>query len=279
MDIKNAIRSNAIKLRNAGIEQFNMESRILLKHVTDKSEEYLLSHSEEELPSAVLERLDAAVNRRAHLEPIAYITGQKEFYGRDFFVDSNVLIPRPDSEILIDAVLSSNQYEPKILDLGTGSGCLIITLMLELGKATASGVDVKKEAIEIAKKNAVRYSVNINFTESNWFDSLNIDEKFDIIISNPPYISRNSEKIARETYLHEPHIALFADNNGLKDYEVIASKAARFLSDSGAVYLEIGYDQEQKVIDIYKKAGFILGGKYKDLSGITRCLKFIAKSL
>lgn len=274
MDIKTAIRDNAIKLKRAGIEQFNMESRILLKHVTHRSEVYLFSHLEEELSTNLLDLLEVAIDRRSNFEPIAYITCQKEFYGRDFFVDHNVLIPRPDSEILIDAVLSSNKDEPRILDLGTGSGCLIITLMLELSNATGFAIDVKKEAIEIAKKNAARYEVNVNFRESNWFDSLKVGEKFDIIISNPPYISRNSDRISKETLLHEPHGALFSDNDGLKDYEIIAANVGGFLCDSGAVYLEIGYDQERKVIEIYKEAGFVLERKYLDLSGITRCLKF-----
>lgn len=274
MDIKTAIRSTAISLASSGIEQFNLESRILVSHAICVTEEYLFLHPEQELSHKELAILEILVKRRMNFEPIAYIVGKKEFYGRDFYVNKDVLIPRADSEVLIDAVCAAQKkLNPKVLELGTGSGCLIITLMLELSLSTAFAVDIRMEALEVAKKNAQLHNVNIEFLVSDWFDAI-VYQEFDIIISNPPYIDKSSDKIAKETSLYEPSTALFARDEGLQCYKSIASNIGKYLSKDGEVYLEIGYDQESSVTRIYEMSGFSLVEKYLDINGITRCLKF-----
>lgn len=279
MNIKSAINGIAKKLKSHKISLPNLEARIIMMHVLNKTQEYLVLNSDEDLSNNSLNTIESIVSRRIKLEPLAYIIGRKEFFGRDFFIDSNVLIPRPDSEIVIEAILENNHQNPKILDLGTGSGCLIITLMLEIPNSTAIAVDISTKAIEIAQKNAQRYSLDINFLLSDWFENLQENQLFDIIISNPPYIARNSKEISKETMLYEPSNALFADNDGLECYHRIAKNAYKFLHPNGSIYLEIGYDQEKKVTEIYEKAGFILEKKYEDLSKIIRCLKFVKQCL
>lgn len=275
MKIIDALLYGAGELKNSHINSYQLESRILLAYILNHSQEYLLAHQNEALPQALYLKFIDLIDRRKKQEPIAYIIGYKEFFSRVFFVNKNVLIPRSDSEILIEAVIK-NAYKykkPKILELGCGSGCLIVTLALEID-SICSAIDIDSKALSILEKNAIHHGVSIDYYESNWFSKINTKEKFDIIISNPPYISKNSKEIAQETLIYEPSKALFAENNGLSDYENIAQNAAKFLSKEGSIYLEIGYNQENEVIDLYQKHGFILKGKYKDLSGYVRCLEF-----
>lgn len=283
MDIRSSLLHITGQLSESGIEHPAMEARILLSHLLCKPKEFLISHGEQELEANVLRELEGLVNRRRAMEPIAYITGIKEFFGRDFIVDSNVLLPRPDSETLIEAVLANATEEPKILELGVGSGCLIITLLLELEGATGLGLDIDKWALAVAASNAQKHGAGdrVELIESDWFRGLS-EQKFDIIISNPPYIS-SDERVAKETLLYEPHKALFAGKDGLEAYMEIANKAGDFLKPEGMIYLEIGYDQEDSVAELFVKNGYRVLGKYKDLAGYVRCLGFsrchISKSL
>ncbi len=277
MKIGRLLQEASIKLKNAGIISYSMEARILLKVILGVSEEFLLLRSQEELGPVEIEAFEQFVARRLKLEPVAYILGFREFYGRDFEVSQDVLIPRPDSEILIEAILSDFylQEELQILELGVGSGCLIITLLLELKKASGVAVDISIDAIEIARKNATRFNMsNVEFTQSDWFDNITQERKFDIIVANPPYIESDSLEVAQETALYEPHLALFAADKGLEAYKEIAIKARSFLSVNGSIYLEIGYDQEEVVTDLFVAAGYLLHQKYTDLAGYVRCLHF-----
>jgi release factor glutamine methyltransferase len=250
----------------------SLEARILLSHATGYSQEYLIGHSDETISPEIMESFYRFVERRLNKEPIAYILGYKEFYGRKFFLDKNVLIPRNDSEVLIDAVLGCEGQN--ILELGVGSGCLIITLLLEIPNAKGVAVDISKEALEIAQKNMIQYNLEdrCKLIHSNWFE--NIDGKFDIIISNPPYISENDQSImAEETLLYEPKAALYADNNGYEAYEIIATHLKNFLKPSGSLFLEIGINQEAEIERIFCEFGYSIARKYKDLSGIVRVLR------
>ena len=270
MRLKEALIYCTAELSKAEIEQPALEARILLGHLLAKSQEYVISHSEELIHNK--DALQELIRRRQALEPIAYITGKREFFGRDFVVDKNVLIPRPDSETLIEAVLKNSRGATRILELGTGSGCLIITLLIELPKASGIGLDIDNNALTIAQANINNYKLQerLLLLESNWFRAL-AQEKFDIIISNPPYISKE-ETIARETFLHEPHQALFAEENGMAAYVEIISKAREFLKPEGMIYLEIGHSQSAKVGALLGAKGYEIYEEYKDLSGHIRCL-------
>ena len=281
MKIKEAIAATYKALEESELDNPALEARILLGHVTGHSAEYLITHKDEDISENQAALLRAAAQRRCKLEPIAYITGSKEFFGREFIVNSNVLIPRPDSEILVESVLADykENTDLNILDLGTGSGCLIITLLLELNNATGIGVDVEPEALDVAKANmAKHHTPNLELLLSNWFSALKHSKNFDIIVANPPYIS-SSVNVARETMLHEPHTALFAKKNGLEAYEVIAKSAKEFLKPKGCLYLEIGYDQEKSVTDLYAEHGYDLKSKAYDLARHVRCLKFECTNL
>lgn len=277
MKIKNLLQAGYLRLKNVGIESFALDIRILLKFILGVSEEFLLLNQDLALSNNQIEDFNRLVQRREKLEPISYIIGFKEFYGRDFVVTKDVLIPRPDSEILIESVLVDYKKleNLRILELGTGSGCLIITLLLELQKASAIAVDINKAALAVAKQNAENLEVdNINFIESDWFSALRVAEKFDIIIANPPYIALDSTRISKETNLYEPKVALFASGNGLSCYKEIALKARDFLAYDGSIFVEIGYDQEESVADVFLAEGYILVSKARDLGGYVRCMSF-----
>jgi len=250
----------------------SLEARILLSHASGLSQEYLIGHGEDELSDEIYNIFLNFVERRKRLEPIAYIIGRKEFYGRDYKVTKDVLIPRPDSETLIDVVLQDANDEASILELGVGSGCLVLTLLSELKKTRALGVDISQAALDVAALNAVVLGVQdrCKFVLSNWFE--NVSGRYDIIISNPPYIEENERSMmAPETLIYEPRLALFG---GLEPYRIIAFEAHKFLSENGKIYVEIGINQAQQVEDIFFHQGYKVAGKYQDIEDRMRVISF-----
>lgn len=249
-----------------------LEARILLSHASGLSQEYLIGHGDDLIPDEISRKFLALVERRKALEPIAYIIGKKEFYGRDFKVTKDVLIPRPDSETLIEAVLQDADDGVSILELGVGSGCLILTLLSEIKDATALGVDISQAALEVASENAIALGAKdrCEFLLSNWFQS--VEGKYDIIISNPPYIEEDEKSImSEETLKHEPNLALFG---GLAPYRVIASESHKFLAENGRIYVEIGVSQESKITGIFQANGYKVIGKYRDIEQRMRVMEF-----
>lgn len=279
MNISQALEFAAASFKEAGIESSYIDARLLLSHILNKPIEYILSTPEENLSVKHYQKFSRLVKRRSNLEPIAYILGYKEFYDQEFKVSKGVLIPRADTEILIDAVLSSvnNKLEElQILELGVGSGCIIITLLLHLSKAKAIGCDVSDEAILIAGKNAKKHKVSdrLKLIKSNWFEEVT-SQKFDVIVSNPPYISKLEENLVSKTaLLYEPWNALFADDNGLKAYKEIAQRAKYFLKKNGKIFLEIGINQANMVKKIFNENSYIEEKIYFDLAGIARVISF-----
>jgi release factor glutamine methyltransferase len=316
LSIEQCLVYTANKLKNAQIPSAHLEARILLQHATRRSLEYILMHSREILTLDAITVFQNSLSRRLKLEPIAYITGIKEFYGHEFIVNKHVLIPREDTELLVDTVIksinrdhdiysndlenwnvkqsvsarsldnlsehtnsrqfcihtSSNHSSIKILELGIGSGCISVSLLLHLPNATIIATDISHEAIEVAQQNAVKHKVNerLEIIHSNWFENLE-EQKFDIITSNPPYISRNETcRMSLETLNYEPHLALFADDDGLKSYYIIAEYAKRFLKCGGKLIIEIGYKQEEKVSKIFSNYGYVIDHIYKDLQAHSR---------
>ncbi len=256
-----------------------LEARILLSHTLNTSIESLLSNYYTTISVDVYNKFLLLLERRLNFEPISYIIGYKEFFGRQFSVNNHVLIPRQDSETLIEAVLKdfNRQDTLKILDLGVGSGCLLITLLCELVLSYGVGVDISYAALEVSFLNASNYTVSsrIELLLGNLFDNLTTERKFDIIISNPPYIAYDQiHWMSKETLLYEPHIALFAKMNGLEYFYKIAMHAKSFLKDNGYIYLEIGHTQLEQIITMFKLQGYNLIKVYKDLSKYNRCCCF-----
>jgi release factor glutamine methyltransferase len=260
-------------IRESGIPP--NESRILLAYILNKPWEYLLMNGDKILPIKEYELFCSYVHRRKNHEPISYITGRKEFYSRDFLVDSSVLIPRPDSELMIDVLLHQNKDIRSILELGIGSGCLLLTMLLEMPNAIGEGVDISNNSIKIAKQNMDQFELQnrCKIYQSNWFKE--VEGSFDIIISNPPYINKDDQNImAKETILFEPELALYAEKKGLAAYCEIATEAKRYLNENGKICLEIGIGQKEEVVRIFEEQGFTLKFAHKDLGGIDRILCF-----
>ncbi|KAJ6645017.1 Bifunctional methyltransferase, partial [Pseudolycoriella hygida] len=292
--IKELLISAAKKLRLAGISLENLEARILLQYASGKGSEYLLSRGEEEIPLEQRIIFEELVKRRLSLEPIAHIIGSKEFYGYEFIVNNQVLIPRSDTEILIEAILnnlkaSSNEHSKPsfksrniatqnitMLELGTGSGCIAITVSLELPNIRVVATDISKEAIMTARQNAAKHNVlkRLQIIYSDWFNNLK-NQKYDIIVSNPPYVSQQSTTyISLETLKYEPAIALFAEDDGLAAYYIIAKSAKNFLKKSGKLFLEVGFNQSVAVIEIFSKYNYTFKQIYRDLAGYDRVVLF-----
>ncbi|MEZ5757666.1 MAG: peptide chain release factor N(5)-glutamine methyltransferase [Emcibacteraceae bacterium] len=218
------------------------------------------------------------VKRRMAREPLSQIFGEKEFWSRTFKVTRDTLTPRPDSETLIEAALNKLEDKNKkyrILDLGTGTGCLLLTLLDELPNATGLGIDISEKALTVARENAINLNLSqrSEFLISNWTDNIEKSEKFDLIISNPPYIGLDEkETLPPEVVDYEPEEALFSGKDGLDDYKKLSGQIASYLSVGGFILMEIGYRQSTAVKEIFTSKGFNQITKYKDLADRDRCL-------
>lgn len=248
------------------------EALILLQSVLKVNHAYLIAHSDKNLISAHTHAFHLLVNRRAGGEPIAYILGQCEFYSIKFKVTPSVLIPRSETELLVDVALEKISLEMpcKILDLGTGSGAIAITIAKHRVLTNITAVDNSADAIAVAKEN-VRYLRvnNVHVIKSNWFEEL-IKEQFDFIISNPPYIALNDPHLNQGDLRFEPQLALTATQDGMDCIQLIISSAASHLRAGGWLLLEHGYNQAKMSRQLLKKAGFSNIFSRSDLAGIMR---------
>ncbi|QCI24268.1 peptide chain release factor N(5)-glutamine methyltransferase [Buchnera aphidicola (Muscaphis stroyani)] len=252
------------------IKNFQNESEILLSHVLKKNRIWIIVNDDFELDKRVIKYLDDLIFRRSLGEPIAYLTGKKEFWSLSLSVSCDTLIPRPDTEILVEQVLSKiNKNCLNILDLGTGCGAIALALASVCSTLNIVGVDKSKKAIQIAKLNAFKLNLkHVSFFYSDWFS--NIKKKFHIIISNPPYISFKEIKLLKKDIFFEPHKALFSSNNGLSDIEFIIKKSCNYLLKEGWLLIEHGWTQKLHVQHFFKKYNFIDIQSYKDYGGNDR---------
>lgn len=239
--------------------------------VLDKPSSFLITHDDYTLSDAEYERFAEGIFQMAQGVPLAYLTGEQEFFGRSFVVNEHTLIPRPDTERLVEVVLDwvkkSGLNAGRILDLGTGSGCIAITLAKELPSWQVVAVDFSAEALQIAKQNAERLSVsNCQFVQSNWFGG--VEGEFDVIVSNPPYIVKDDEHLS--ALMAEPITALVSDGEGLFDIEQIVSQAHEFLKDDGLLAVEHGCDQRVGVQGLFKQYGYDQIETIKDYGGNDR---------
>lgn len=245
------------------------EARLLLMHVASVTATEIAAHPERDLPSARLPEFMSLVSRRLAGEPIAYLVGSREFYGRDFKVTPAVLIPRPETELLIEIALKkvSRGDTPRILDLGAGSGCVAITLAKELG-CEVTAVDVSQEALAVARENADRLGAQVKFIESDWFAS--VEGQFDLIVGNPPYVAEGDPHLAQGDLRFEPMGALACGTDGLAAIRRILAEAPKYLASGGRLFLEHGYDQAETMRTLLEEAGFGDIEQHRDLAGIIR---------
>lgn len=269
----------ASHLREAGIETPDLDARLLLCHAAGLTHEGFVAQAREPLAPEVAARLRAMLDRRVRREPVSRITGTREFYGRSFRVDRCVLDPRPDTETLIEAALDLIERmgrcgEPlRLLDLGTGTGCILLTLLAELPGARGLGTDLSLEALHVAEANAqrLRLADRVSFLASDWCEA--ISGEFDLILSNPPYIASGEiERLQPEVARHDPHLALDGGPDGLEAYRRIAARAARLLAPKGRILVEIGASQATAVAGLLRDGGFLVeeDGLRLDLAGRPR---------
>lgn len=246
-----------------------VEARLLLAHTLERSVAWLIAHDDEVLAEEPLRRFASLVARRAAGEPVAYLIGRREFFGRDFAVSPAVLIPRPETELLVDIALAQLSMGDRILDLGTGSGCIAITLALESPQARVSAVDASPAALELARGNAGRLGARVRFLHSDWFAAV-AGERFELIVANPPYIAITDAHLASGDLRHEPVAALAGGTDGLDAIRHIASTALHHLVPGGQLWLEHGYDQAVAVRALLAAAGLADIEQHPDLAGIIR---------
>ena len=232
-------------------------SKMLLKHLLNVNDSYIIINSDKELELSVEEKFNEGIGLLKNGMPLQYITNQQEFMGLRYYVDSNVLIPQPDTEILVEEVLDilkRNSKKKTVLDLCTGSGAIGISIA-KFSKCSVTVSDISKNALEVAKKNATSNGVidRCNFVLSDMFE--NIEGRFDIIVSNPPYIKTKVIDTLDKEVQNEPHLALDGGEDGLNFYRIIVENAYKHLNEDGILALEIGYDQKEEVISLLEKIG------------------------
>ena len=250
MKINDLIKVGVKSLKEKEIEEPILKMRLLIASVLNRSKEYIIAHGENEIDSLKLEEIYNKMKMLEEYVPIQYITNKQEFMQLNFFVNENVLIPRSDTEILVEEIIENyKNKEVKILDLCTGSGCIAISLKKYIENSKVYAIDISEEALNIAKQNAMNNETDITFIKSDMFSNIK-EEKFDIIVSNPPYIKTEVIKKLDKEVKKEPLIALDGGNDGLYFYKKIIEEGYKFLNEEGKIFFEIGYDQKEDIINL-----------------------------
>lgn len=274
MTIKEILDQGKKELKEAGIQEADLDAWLLLESVTGISRAMYYVRQSEELPEAQEMQYLEAVARRKKRIPLQHITGEQEFMGLTFQVNHSVLVPRQDTEILVEEALKTAVPGMRILDMCTGSGCILISMvqfMKDKGilPGACTGTDISGEALLVAKENADRYGLDLTFVQGNLFE--NVAGTYDLIVSNPPYI-RTSEIACLEPEVrdHDPKLALDGKEDGLYFYRKIAESAPEYLAENGCLYFEIGFDQADDVKKLMEDNGFARVTVKKDLTGLDR---------
>lgn len=263
--------------RRAGIDTAELDARLIAEAAFGLDRLELVNRERDPVPPAQLKTFEAYARRRLEGEPVVRILGEKEFWGLSFKLNAATLVPRPETELLVERALEivGRLDAPRILDLGTGTGCIPIAILTEYSDITAVAVDVSAEALEMARFNANRHGVGGRFTtlQGSWFDPLEPGDRFDLVTSNPPYIeTAEIATLMVEVREHDPHLALDGGADGLAAYRAIAAEAPLFLKPEGVLLLEIGSSQAAQVSDILVGAGFVSVEIAADLAGHDRVI-------
>jgi len=269
-----SIREHLASSEQAFVESSTprLDSEVLLAHVLNKPRSWLHAWPEKSLESESAEQFESLVRERQAGKPIAYILGQREFWSLPFIVNEHVLIPRPETELLVEILLSAlpKALATTVLELGTGSGAVALSIAKERPFWEITAVDISSEALVIAQQNAEALGIDtVGFIQSDWFSSVPA-QKFDVIISNPPYIADDSPYLVEGDVQHEPRKALISGPDGLDDIRKISRDALNYLKPEGLLCLEHGYDQGEVVREILKVAGYCNIRTQKDLQGLDR---------
>jgi release factor glutamine methyltransferase len=257
------------------METPELDARLLAEHAFSLGRLELVTLERAEAPPEQLTAFRQMAERRLRGEPIARIFGEKEFFGLSFSLNAATLVPRPETEMLVVRALAllEGRHHKRILDLGTGTGCIGISILTESPSATAVAVDLSADALGIANANAARHGVAKRFEtrEGSWFDPLQVGEDFDVIVSNPPYVERSAiETLSPEVRDHDPRAALDGGEDGLDAYRLIIEEAPHWLKPAGSVVVEIGAGQAARVDSLFHQGGFTEVFVEKDLAGLDR---------
>ena len=274
MKVLEAIKAGSKLLKEKKIPSHILDSELLLSKSLNKSREELLINLDQNINKRDLAKFNKHLIRRSKREPIAYLIGEKEFWSKKFFVNKDTLIPRPETELLVEQLVTFyKKKRPVILDIGTGTGCIIVSLLSELKNSAGMAVDISRKAIFVAKKNALKFKLSdrIKFLNQHFEDIYG--KKFDLIVSNPPYITRNGIKnLSDDIKKFEPRIALDGGNDGLDLIKKVIYKSKEILKIKGTLALEIGNEQINKVSKILIGNKFIIKCVVKDYKKNVRCV-------
>ena len=275
MNIQTLLNQASKILEKSSSVSSKLDSEILLSEVIKKNRQYLLLNSNEELKKENIKSFNYLVKRRKKGEPIAYLINKKEFWKQNFYVNQNVLIPRPDTELLVEQTLKLFNVNLKlnILDIGTGSGCILLSILKERRNFIGTGIDISKKAINVARFNAKMYQLSnrVKFYNSD-IDKFLIG-KYDLILSNPPYIRQQELKyLEKDIKGFEPKLALDGGRDGFSKIAKVISKTSELLKKNGKFILEIGFDQKHKTLDILKNNNFYINKVVKDYGKNYRCI-------
>ncbi len=261
-------------LRENNILSHTLDSEILLSKTLRKSREEILVNLDQDINEKNIFKFEKFIERRTKKEPIAYILEEKEFWSKKFIINKNILIPRPETELLVDKLLKMfKERKISILDVGTGSGCILLSLLSELKKSTGVGIDVSKEAILVAKINRLRFNLENRAKFSKKSITSFIDKKFDLVVSNPPYIERNNIKnLSEDVKRYEPRLALDGGNDGLDLIKKVIYKSKKVLKIKGTLALEIGNEQIKKVSKTLFDNNFRIKHVVNDYKDNIRCV-------
>jgi release factor glutamine methyltransferase len=281
-DVRGALAAGIARLEAGSVPSAALAAELLLMHVLGRDRAWLYAHSDRALDTDESARFARVLEQRAAGKPVQYLTGRQEFWGLEFEVNPSVLIPRPETEHVVEAVLArlgAKRAEPlRIADVGTGSGCLAVALAHELPLARVVATDISSAALEVARRNAARHGVSerIEFRQMNLLSSYLTDpaeERFDLIVSNPPYIGRaEAAELPREVREHEPQEALFAGPQGIEAYPPLIAQAQALLADAGWLVVELAYNGAERVRPLLETPRWSHVSVERDLAGIERVL-------
>ena len=275
MNIENVLIEGINALQISRVSNPQLDSEILLSNSINKDKKHIILNPKEILNTDQLTNFKNLIERRKKGEPIAYLINKKEFWNNEFFVNKDVLIPRPDTELIIEEVLKiySKNTQLQVLDIGTGSGCILLSILKERSNFYGTGIDISKKSINVSKFNAKQLNLTnrVKFFHSS-VDNFN-NGKYDIIVSNPPYIEQLSLKyLEKDVVNFEPKLALSGGFDGFSKIRKVINKASILIKKKGRFILEIGFDQKNKVIKILKEEGFYVNKAIKDYGNNDRCI-------
>ena len=275
MNIENALNIANNILKDNCNNSYQLDSELLMSKIFEKDRKFIILNSNKKLSEEKLEQFNCLINKRLKGEPIAYLLKKKDFWKYEFYVDKGILIPRPDSEVVVDQILklTNNKDNLRILDIGVGSGCLLLSVLKERKKFNGVGVDISKKCIDISNINASKLKISnrVKFFKSD-VDNFNFG-KYDLIVSNPPYIKMlDFNNLKKDVINFEPKLALYGGLDGTSEIRKVIKKSSELIKKNGKFILEIAYDQKNKVIKLLRDKGFYINNVLKDLADNDRCI-------